>query len=58
VDRSWELDNGQILQCTGAGNWTKVRYYSAGAVNCAKVRYYSAQELGTGQRSDITVQEL
>jgi hypothetical protein len=29
-------------QCTGAGNWTKVRYYSA-------------QELGTGQRPDITV---
>jgi hypothetical protein len=24
-------------------------------VNCAKVRYYSAQELGTVQRSDITV---
>jgi hypothetical protein len=42
VYRSWELDKGQILQCTGAGNWTKVRYYSV-------------QELGTGQRSDITV---
>jgi hypothetical protein len=43
--RSWELDKGQILQCTGAGNWTEVRYYSV-------------QELRTGQRSDITVQEL
>jgi phosphatidylinositol kinase/protein kinase (PI-3 family) len=53
--RRWELDKvryysvqelgtgqGQILQCTGAGNWTKVRYYSV-------------QELRTGQRSDITV---
>jgi hypothetical protein len=47
-----------MLQCTIAGNWTKVRYYSAGAGNWTKVRYYSAQELGTGQRSDITVQEL
>jgi hypothetical protein len=59
---------GQILQCTGAENWTKVRYYSAGAGNWTrsditvyrsweldKVRYYSVQELGTGQRSDITV---
>jgi hypothetical protein len=42
VYRSWELDKGQILQCTGAGNWTKVRCYSA-------------QKLGTGQKSDITV---
>jgi hypothetical protein len=58
VHRAWELDKGQILQCTGAGNWAKVRYYSAGARNWTKVRYYSAQDLGIGQRSDITVQEL
>jgi hypothetical protein len=83
VYRSWELDKCQILQCTGAGNWTKVRYNSVqelgtgqgqiiqctGAGNWTRsdiTMYRSweldkcqilqfSQELGTGQRSDITV---
>jgi hypothetical protein len=58
VYRSWELDKGQILQCTGAGNWTKVRYYSVQELGTGQRSDITVQELGTGQRSDSTVQEL